>query len=76
MDLGVRDLGRSRSTEIAAQKAGAGRDKIDVAELSAPFTHQEILVERALGLSAAARAALSPAGAGAAAGVAVVSVAV
>ncbi len=51
MDFGVRDLGRSRSTEIAARKAGVSNDKIDVAELSAPFTHQEILVERALGLS-------------------------
>ncbi|HPG24345.1 MAG: thiolase domain-containing protein [Spirochaetaceae bacterium] len=50
MDLGVRDLGRSRSTEMAAAKAGVGKGKIDVAELSAPFTHQEILVERALGL--------------------------
>jgi acetyl-CoA acetyltransferase len=50
MDLGVRDLGRSRSTEIAGEKAGAGSDKIDIAELSAPFTHQEILVEKALGL--------------------------
>jgi len=50
MDLGVRDLGRSRSTEMAGEKAGAGSDKIDIAELSAPFTHQEILVERALGL--------------------------
>jgi acetyl-CoA acetyltransferase len=47
----VRDLTRSRSTEIAAEKAGAASDKIDVAELSAPFTHQELLVERALGLS-------------------------
>ena len=51
MDLGVRDLGRSRSTEMAAEKAGVRADKIDIAELSAPFTHQEILVERALGLS-------------------------
>jgi len=51
MDLGVRDLGRSRSTQMAAQKAGVGSDKIDVAELSAPFTHQSILVEQALGLS-------------------------
>jgi acetyl-CoA acetyltransferase len=50
MDLGVRDLGRSRSTEIAAEKAGVRGDKLDIAELSAPFTHQEILVERALGL--------------------------
>lgn len=52
MDLGLRDLGRSRSTEIAAQKSGATADKIDVAELAAPFTHQSILVERALGLTA------------------------
>ncbi|MAG32800.1 MAG: lipid-transfer protein [Deltaproteobacteria bacterium] len=50
MDLGVRDLGRSRSSEIAAEKAGVGKGKLDVAELSAPFTHQEILVEKALGL--------------------------
>ncbi|MCP5059712.1 MAG: lipid-transfer protein [bacterium] len=49
-DLGVRDLKRSRSTEIAAEKAGVSSGKVDVAELSAPFTHQEILVERALGL--------------------------
>ncbi len=51
MDLGVRDLGRSRSTEIAAEKAGVGTGKLDIAELSAPFTHQEILVETALGLT-------------------------
>ncbi|MAE96698.1 MAG: lipid-transfer protein [Deltaproteobacteria bacterium] len=49
-ELGVRDLTRSRSTEIAAEKAGVGAGKVDVAELSAPFSHQEILVERALGL--------------------------
>jgi acetyl-CoA acetyltransferase len=49
-DLGVRDLTRSRSTEIAAEKAGVAKGKVDVAEISAPFTHQEILVERALGL--------------------------
>ncbi len=52
MDLGVRDLGRSRSTEIAAEKAGVGAGKIDIAELSPPFTHQSILVEQALGLGA------------------------
>jgi acetyl-CoA acetyltransferase len=51
MDLGVRDLGRSRSTEIAAEKAGVASGKVDIAELSAPFTHQELLVERALGLT-------------------------
>jgi acetyl-CoA acetyltransferase len=52
MDLGVRDLTRSRSTEMAAAKAGVWKGGVDVAELSAPFTHQEILVERALGLGA------------------------
>jgi acetyl-CoA acetyltransferase len=51
-DLGVRDLTRSRSTEIAAEKAGVPRGGVDVAELAAPFTHQELLVERALGLGA------------------------
>jgi acetyl-CoA acetyltransferase len=49
-DLVVRDLTRSRSTELAAAKAGVWKGGVDVAELSAPFTHQEILVERALGL--------------------------
>jgi acetyl-CoA acetyltransferase len=60
MDLGVRDLTRSRSTELAAHKAGVGRDKLDVAELSAPFTHQEILVERALALGS--RTQVNPSG--------------
>ncbi len=55
MELGVRDLTRSRSTELAAHKAGVGRDKLDVAELAAPFTHQEILVERALALGTRTR---------------------
>jgi acetyl-CoA acetyltransferase len=54
-DLGVRDLTRSRSTEIAAEKAGVGSGKLDVAELAAPFSHQEILVEKALGLTDATR---------------------
>ena len=49
-DLGVRDLTQSRSTALAAEKAGVGRDKIDVAEIYAPFSHQSILVERALGI--------------------------
>ena len=59
-DLGVRDLTRSRSTEMAAAKAGVWRGPVDVAELSAPFTHQEILVERALGLGA--KTAVNPSG--------------
>ncbi len=52
LDMNVRDLTRSRSTEMAAQKAGVAGGKVDVAELAAPFSHQEILVERALGLDA------------------------
>jgi acetyl-CoA acetyltransferase len=59
-DLGVRDLARSRSTELAAAQAGVSRGVVDVAELSAPFTHQEILVERALGL--AAKTVVNPSG--------------
>jgi acetyl-CoA acetyltransferase len=54
-DLGVRDLTRSRSTEIAAEKAGVGKGPVDVAEIHGPFTHQEILVEKALGLGAETR---------------------
>jgi acetyl-CoA acetyltransferase len=49
--LGVRDLTRSVSTEQAAAKAGVGDDKIDVAELHAPFTHQELILRQALSLS-------------------------
>jgi acetyl-CoA acetyltransferase len=49
-ELGVRDLTRSRSTEIAAERAGVAKGRIDVAEIYGPFTHQELLIERALGL--------------------------
>jgi len=49
-DLGVRDLTRSRSTEMAAEKAGVGKGGIDAAELHGPFSHQVLLLERALGL--------------------------
>jgi len=59
-DLGLRDLTRSRSTEIAAEKAGVGKDKLEAAELASPFTHQELLVEKALGLSAETR--INPSG--------------
>ncbi|TWP54104.1 lipid-transfer protein [Lentzea tibetensis] len=46
--LGGRDLTTSASA-VAAGKA-AGADRIDVAELHAPFTHQELLLRQALGL--------------------------
>jgi len=48
--LGSRDLTRSVSTAQAAAKAGVGDKPIDLAELHAPFTHQQLLVRDALGL--------------------------
>jgi acetyl-CoA acetyltransferase len=50
--LGARDLTRSVSTELAAAKAGLrnGGVPVDVAEIHAPFTHQEIILRGALGL--------------------------
>jgi acetyl-CoA acetyltransferase len=47
-NLGGRDLTTSPST-VAAGKA-AGADGVTVAELHAPFSHQEILLRQALGL--------------------------
>jgi acetyl-CoA acetyltransferase len=47
-NLGARDLTTSPSTVAAAKAAGA--DGVEVAELHAPFTHQEILLRQALGL--------------------------
>ena len=49
--LGARDLTVSASTRIAAEKAGVGAGGLDVAEVYAPFTHQEKLVTEALGLA-------------------------
>ena len=48
--LGVRDLTKSPSTELAAEKAGVNRGPLDLAELHAPFTHQELILREALGL--------------------------
>jgi acetyl-CoA acetyltransferase len=48
--MGTRDLTRSRSTELAAEKAGAKGRRFDVAEIHAPYSHQDILLARALGL--------------------------
>jgi acetyl-CoA acetyltransferase len=46
--IGARDLTAAPSAAAAGLAAGAGRAQ--VAELHAPFTHQEIIVRRALGL--------------------------
>jgi acetyl-CoA acetyltransferase len=48
-NLGGRDLTTSPSTVGAARDAGF--DKVDVAELHAPFTHQELLLRQELGLN-------------------------
>jgi acetyl-CoA acetyltransferase len=49
MALGMRDLTTSASTRGAAKKAGAD-SKVDVAELHAPFSPQELILRDALGL--------------------------
>ena len=46
--LGARDLTTAPSAAAAGRAAGAGQ--VGAAELHAPFTHQEILLRRALGL--------------------------
>jgi acetyl-CoA acetyltransferase len=51
MALGLRDLTVSGSTRLAAEKAGALASDVDIAELHAPFTHQELILREALGLS-------------------------
>ncbi|HEX7135504.1 MAG TPA: thiolase domain-containing protein [Iamia sp.] len=48
--LGLRDLTVSESTRIAAEKAGVADGPVDVAELHAPFTHQELILREAIGL--------------------------
>ena len=53
--LGARDLLAAPSATAAARAAGVGSAQatvapVDVAELHAPFTHQEILLREALGL--------------------------
>jgi len=58
--LGVRDLTASPSTALAAERAGVADGPVDVAEIHAPFTSQEVIVARALGL--AAGVAVNPSG--------------
>jgi acetyl-CoA acetyltransferase len=47
--LGVRDLTISESTKAAAAAAGVG--EVDVAELHAQFSHEELILAEALGLN-------------------------
>jgi acetyl-CoA acetyltransferase len=48
--LGARDLTTSPSTRKAAEMAGVADGPVDIAEVLAPFTHQEAIVVEALGL--------------------------
>ena len=47
---GMRDLATSSSTAIAGEHVGVGNGAIDVAELHAPFAHQEQILREALKL--------------------------
>ncbi|MEU8519934.1 thiolase domain-containing protein [Streptomyces sp. NPDC048577] len=53
--LGVRDLTDSPSTRLAAERAGAFERPVDTAELHAPYTAQEVVLRKALGLDARVR---------------------
>ena len=55
-----RDLTDSSSTRIAGEEAGIADGPIEVAELQAAFTHEEMLLARALGLGA--DTAINPSG--------------
>jgi acetyl-CoA acetyltransferase len=60
LGLGLRDLARSASTEIAAKKAGVHAGRVDFAELHAPYSHQELILRAALGLGE--EVAINPSG--------------
>ena len=47
---GMRDLTESPSTGLAAKEAGVGRRPVEVAEITAPFSPQEVILRDALGL--------------------------
>jgi acetyl-CoA acetyltransferase len=57
---GSRDLTVSPSTRLAGQKAGVTAD-VDLAELHAPFSHQELILIEALGLDET-RTSINPSG--------------
>jgi acetyl-CoA acetyltransferase len=49
---GVRDLTTSSSTKLAGEQAGVGTAPVEVAELAATFSHEELILREALGLGA------------------------
>ncbi|MGQ0432506.1 MAG: thiolase domain-containing protein [Microthrixaceae bacterium] len=50
MALGVRDLTISASTRLAGEHTGVATAPVDVAEIHAPFSPQELILREALGL--------------------------
>jgi len=48
--LGLRDLATAPSAALAAQKAGATDGAIDVAEIHAQFSHEELILREAMGI--------------------------
>jgi acetyl-CoA acetyltransferase len=58
--LGCRDLTSSASTRMAAERAGVASAPVDVAEIHAPFSHQEVILREALGLGE--RTTINPSG--------------
>jgi acetyl-CoA acetyltransferase len=48
--LGARDLAKSPSAALAAAKAGVRNGSVEVAELHAPFSHQELILRDTMGL--------------------------
>jgi acetyl-CoA acetyltransferase len=60
--LGARDLLAVPSAAGAASAAGAFGASVEVAELHAPFTHQELLLREALGLGLGDGVAVNPSG--------------
>src|SRR5439155_7166290 len=59
---GVRDLTTSPSATRAAQAAGVADGTIDVAEILAPFAHQELILRDALGLAKPNGTKINPSG--------------
>jgi acetyl-CoA acetyltransferase len=57
--LGARDLTASTSTTLAAERAGLFDRPVDVAELHAPFSHQELILRDALHLDSGVAVNLS-----------------
>jgi acetyl-CoA acetyltransferase len=60
-NVGARDLTTSTSTALAATRAGVDPASIDLAELHAPFSSQELVLTRALGLDED-RTSINPSG--------------